>query len=96
MIQIFIELEFPPKIAGKMYFLSQWGQYSSVSSKSLQENQIKSQKNYAAFFLKTFLQDLHAKTSSIVFNSGWSVVSVWHSGQSNHFLQHAVLIDTFV
>ena len=31
---------------------------------------------------------LHARIISSLLNSSWSSLSMWHSGQSNHFLQH--------
>ena len=43
---------------------------------------------------KAFLHFLQAKAISIVFKRGWSVASSWHSGQSNHLLQHGARTDT--
>lgn len=56
---------------------------------------------YVTFFLNVFLHFLQAKHISIVFLLGSTYfkecfsVSWWHSGQSNHFLQHGALIETW-
>ena len=72
-----------------VYFLqcsqnTYFGQNSSASSKSSSTS-----------FLKTFLHFLQAKVISRVLSNSWSCVSAWHSGQSNHFLQHGALMETW-
>ena len=60
------------------------GQYSSHSSNSWETS-----------LRKTFLHFLHARIISGLFIISWSSVSKWHSGQSNHFLQHEARICTW-
>lgn len=64
-------------------WLSQCGQYSSLSS------------NSSAFLRKHFLHFLQAKTISVLFWRSWSWVSAWHSAQSNHFLQQGLRMATW-
>lgn len=64
-------------------WLSQWGQYSSLSSNSVMS------------LRKHFLHFLQAKAISIVCLRVWSCVSAWHSAQSNHCLQHGERIETW-
>jgi hypothetical protein len=59
--------------ASSTKWLSQFGQYSSLSS------------NSSTFFRNAFLHFLHMKVISVALRSGWSSVSAWHSAQSNHF-----------
>lgn len=71
------------------YYLSLWlsetylGQYSSESSLS-----------FAMSLRKTFLHFLQARMISMERKISWSWVSAWHSGQSNHSLQHWALTYT--
>lgn len=68
--------------ASSTKWLSQWGQYSSLSSKSF------------ASFRKHFLHFLQANVSSSRRRRGWSSVSAWHSAQSNHLRPMDFLLET--
>ncbi len=46
-------------------------------------------------FRNAFLHFLHRNAISVVLANLWSSFSAWHSGQSNHCLQHGALIDTW-
>lgn len=70
-------------LASRTKWLSQCGQYSSLSS------------NSSAFLRKHFLHFLQANVMSKLCCSGWSWVSLWQSAQSNHFRQHGERIETW-
>jgi hypothetical protein len=70
-------------LASSTKWLSQCGQYSSLSS------------NVSMSLRKTFLHFLQAKIISVAPLSSWSCFSAWHSAQSNHCLQHGERIATW-
>jgi hypothetical protein len=70
-------------LASNKKWLSQCGQYSSLSS------------NDSMSLRKHFLHFLHAKIISTAPWSSWSCFSPWHSAQSNHCRQHGERIETW-
>jgi hypothetical protein len=70
-------------LASNKKWLSQCGQYSSLSS------------NDSMSLRKHFLHFLHAKIISTAPWSSWSCFSPWHSAQSNHCRQHGERMETW-